>query len=215
MYDIIIFKILNIKNNISNSRGILMDIMTKENNSTKGYFTIPNILCYIRILLIPFFIYSYINAKKISDYYLVAGIVLLSGLTDFADGFIARKYNQVTEIGKFIDPVADKLTQATIVVSLMFKIKWMWLVVLLFIVKESFMAINSAFLFFKKGKKLDGAKWYGKVSTAVFYVVMFTLIIFPMMNIIWINTLLIITSAFLTLSFIMYIPEFIKLYKEK
>ena len=177
-------------------------------------FTIPNILCYIRIFLIPLFVYFYMNAKDNKDYYIVAAIIFLSGLTDFADGFIARRFNQVTELGKFIDPVADKLTQAAIIFTLMFKIKWMWLVVLLFLVKELFMAINSAILYFKKGRKLNGAKWYGKVSTAVFYAAMFILIVFPMLDTVWVNTLLIITAGFLSLSFIMYIPEFLKLYKD-
>ena len=94
----------------------------------KEIFSIPNILCYFRILLIPVFMISYINAKETRDYYFAAFIVLLSGLTDFADGFIARHFNMVTELGKAIDPVADKLSQAAIVISLMIRIEPMrWL----------------------------------------------------------------------------------------
>ena len=87
----------------------------------KEIFSIPNILCYFRILLIPVFMISYINAKETRGYYFAAFIVLLSGLTDFADGFIARHFNMVTELGKAIDPVADKLSQAAIVISLMIR----------------------------------------------------------------------------------------------
>ena len=99
----------------------------------KEVYSIPNILCYIRILLIPVFIYVYVNAKDAVDYYMAAAIIFLSGLTDFCDGFIARKFNQVTELGKLIDPVADKLTQAAIIIALMFKIKWMFFLVVLYL----------------------------------------------------------------------------------
>ena len=70
-------------------------------------FKIPNILCYIRILLVPFFVYLYL-----SEYYWQSAIVLIvASLTDIADGYIARHFNMITDLGKFIDPVADNLMQ--------------------------------------------------------------------------------------------------------
>lgn len=124
----------------------------------KEIFSIPNILCYFRILLIPVFMISYINAKETRDYYFAAFIVLLSGLTDFADGFIARHFNMVTELGKAIDPVADKLSQAAIVISLMIRIEPMRWLFLLFAVKELFMGITSIVLLTKHNTKMDGAQ---------------------------------------------------------
>lgn len=179
----------------------------------KEVYSIPNILCYIRILLIPVFIYVYVNAKDTVDYYMAAAIIFLSGLTDFCDGFIARKFNQVTELGKLIDPVADKLTQAAIIIALMFKIKWMFFLVVLFVIKELSMIINGIILL-RKGKKLDGAMWFGKVSTAVFYFSTFIIILFPMLNSLVVNWLMIISAFFMALSFIMYINEYIKMYKK-
>ena len=85
----------------------------------------------MRIILIPIFIYVYANAKNEVDYYLAAAIIFLSGVTDFCDGFIARKFNQVTELGKLIDPIADKLTQAAIIVALIFKFNWIFFFVIL------------------------------------------------------------------------------------
>ncbi|MFB0920957.1 MAG: CDP-alcohol phosphatidyltransferase family protein, partial [Oscillospiraceae bacterium] len=70
----------------------------------KEIFSIPNILGYFRILLIPFFMYTYLNAKTVSDYYAPAVIVGVSSITDMFDGLIARKFNMVTELGKLIDP---------------------------------------------------------------------------------------------------------------
>ena len=179
----------------------------------KEAYSIPNILCYIRILLIPAFIYIYVNAKDTVDYYLAAIIILLSGLTDFCDGFIARKFNQVTELGKLIDPVADKLTQAAIIIALMFKFKWMFFLVVLFVIKELSMLINGIILL-RKGKKLDGAMWFGKVSTAVFYFSTFIIISFPMLNSMVVNILMVISAFFMALSFIMYMIEYVKMYKD-
>ena len=122
-----------------------------KNISFNQVYSIPNILCYIRIILIPIFIYVYANAKNEVDYYLAAAIIFLSGVTDFCDGFIARKFNQVTELGKLIDPIADKLTQAAIIVALIFKFIWIFFFVILFLIKELSMLINGVILL-KKGK---------------------------------------------------------------
>lgn len=182
--------------------------------SMKEVFSIPNILSYIRILLIPVFIYLFFHAEESSDYYLIGLIILLSALTDALDGWIARRFNQITELGKVIDPVADKLTQTAIVVCLLFRYPAMWMIFILFIVKELFMGINGLLLL-RRGKKLDGAKWFGKWSTAVFYIAMGILITFPNLSSEFVGFLMIITGIFLGLSFLLYIPEFIKLYREK
>ena len=177
-------------------------------------FSIPNILSYIRILLIPIFIYLFIHATDEKDYYLIGFLIFLSGITDLLDGFIARKFNQITELGKVIDPIADKLTQAAVVVCLLFRYPYMWILLGLLVVKELFMGINGLILL-KRGKKLDGAKWFGKVSTAVFYVAMGILITFPNLDQKFVGLLMILTGIFLSISFILYIPEYVKLYKNK
>ncbi|WP_026907941.1 CDP-alcohol phosphatidyltransferase family protein [Paucisalibacillus globulus] len=181
--------------------------------TSKEVFSIPNILSYIRLLLIPVFVYIYLTADSTEDYYVAAIIILFSGLTDMLDGLIARKFNQITELGKTVDPVADKLTQAAIVGCLMFRYEYMWILVVLLVIKELFMGINGLILL-KKGRKLDGAMWFGKVSTAVFYAATFILIGFPEISTHFATILMLITGGFLGLSFIMYIPEFLKLYRK-
>ena len=84
----------------------------------KDLFTIPNLLCYFRILLVPAFLYVFLNAANREDYLFAAGIILIGGITDFLDGFIARKFNMITQLGKLIDPVADKLMQLAIIAVL-------------------------------------------------------------------------------------------------
>lgn len=179
----------------------------------KEAFNIPNILCYIRFLLIPCFAVSYLNADTPADYYLAASFLLIAGITDLLDGYIARKFNQITELGKALDPIADKMTQTAILLCTVFRVKGMIYLVILFAVKECFMGICGVILL-RRSRKLDGAMWFGKVSTAVFYVTMLVLIAFPLMDVIWVNTLMIITGAFLAFSFIQYIPVFVKMFRE-
>lgn len=180
----------------------------------KEVFSIPNILSYIRIVLIPVFVLLFFNAEETGDYYFIGFIILLSAITDALDGWIARKFNQITELGKVVDPVADKLTQTAIVICLLFRYPYMWTIFILFVAKELFMGINGLLLL-KRGKKLDGAKWFGKWATAVFYLAMGILITFPNLSSGFVGFLMIVTGVFLTISFILYIPEFIKLYGNK
>ena len=92
-----------------------MDMKNKEN-----LFNIPNCLCYFRILLIPIFLYVYFGSEFEYHFIVAAFVLVLSGISDFLDGFIARKYDMVTDFGKLIDPIADKLTQFTIAITLLF-----------------------------------------------------------------------------------------------
>lgn len=181
-------------------------------NLRKEVFSIPNMMGYFRIILIPIFLYVYYNATLIKDYYVVAGIVCISGITDFLDGYIARKFNMITEWGKFIDPLADKLTQAALVFSLAFRHELMWYLVGLFIIKEGFMAIMGIIML-RKGKKLDGAKWFGKLCTAILYIVMFILILFPKINDIRANFLILVCGIFMLISFVLYIQVYYKMNK--
>lgn len=185
--------------------------------TTKDAFNIPNILCYIRILLIPFFCYYLITATPEQSYrYIIASIlIVLSGITDLFDGFIARRFNMITELGKAIDPIADKLTQFSIAVCLTIQIPFMFYLVLIVFVKELAMGIL-CLLLLKQKKKLDGAMWFGKVSTAVYYASMFLIILVGILNAnpIWNVVLIAIASVFMVFAFAMYIPVFYRLYRK-
>lgn len=178
----------------------------------KDFITLPNILSYIRLLLIPVFMTQYLTAAENKDYYLAGLIVVFSGLTDLLDGLIARKFNQITDLGKLLDPVADKLTQIAVIICLIFRYEKMWIIVSLFIVKELFMAVNNIVLY-RQGKRLDGAKWFGKISTAIFYACMTFLVAFPSIQPTTAAILMIITGFFLALSFVLYGCEFFKMYQ--
>ena len=125
---------------------------------------IPNALTVLRFFIIPFIVYYLVK-----DEYIFAFIMLLlSGLTDVLDGFIARKFNLVTNFGKLIDPLADKLTQISVLCTLLFKgIIPLWIVVIV-LLKEASMVCGASFLY---GRDLVvSSKWYGKASTVLFYV---------------------------------------------
>ena len=125
---------------------------------------IPSILTVARFFLIPFIIY-FIATEQ----YMLAFIFLtISGLTDIFDGFIARKFNFITNFGKLIDPLADKATQISVLITLTFKdVIPFWMIVVVAL-KEATMIAGASFLY---GKELVvSSKWYGKLSTVLFYV---------------------------------------------
>ena len=153
--------------------------MQKLKIKKSEWYAIPNILGYIRIILIPLFVWRYLSAQTTLDYYIAAGIVVLSSLTDMLDGKIARKFNQITNLGKVLDPVADKFTLCAILTCFSIKHQAFRLLLCLFLIKEVTMGLLTIFLFQKHGKKLDGAKWFGKLATAVTDVIVVILLLFP------------------------------------
>lgn len=127
---------------------------------------IPNILTVSRFILIPFIVMSLLH----ENYILSIILLSISGLTDILDGLIARKCNIISNFGKLIDPLADKATQVSILVTLVFQnIIPLWILVVIF-VKEMFMISGASFLY---GKELVvSSRWYGKLSTIMIYLSM-------------------------------------------
>lgn len=173
----------------------------------KDIVSIPNLMGYFRILLIPVFCWLYLTAQDTRDYLLSAAVVLLSSLTDLFDGKIARRFNMVTELGKIIDPVADKLTHAALAFCLAVRYPFMWALIALMAVKEGFMAVMGI-LFLKKGVMLNGAKWFGKVCTAALFIGLMILFLFPKLPAAVVNGIIITLMVLMTITLLLYIPEF-------
>lgn len=169
--------------------------------------SIPNILSYIRILLVPVFAVIYLTATDRSGYLVAALVLLISGFTDLLDGFIARRYNMVTTLGKILDPAADKLTQATVAVCLAIRIRGMVLLLCVFIVKELIMAGASIYLL-SKGGMIDGSQWFGKLATAVFYAVMVLIIALPGLSEPARHIMIGVSAAVMVFALVRYIPTF-------
>lgn len=138
--------------------------MSQQKKPINQNLTIPNALSVVRILIIPFFAWSFLQDRLP----LAVGLLVLSGLSDCVDGFIARKLNQVTELGKMLDPLADKLTQGVVALCLAMRFPVIGPVLLVFIVKELVM-LCCAIGLLKKKKRPCAAQWYGKVATVMFY----------------------------------------------
>lgn len=152
--------------------------MTQEPN-TNPYqhkiFTVPNLLSMFRLALIPIIVWVYVGKNA---HILATALIVLSGLTDIADGKIARKYNMVSDLGKVLDPFADKLTQFSMLFCLLSRFYWVWYLLTFFVVKELTQAIM-AYTVLRKKESVDSAQWFGKASTATLYGVMIILFVCP------------------------------------
>ena len=131
-------------------------------------WTIPNLLSLVRIALVPCIVWSYLNLE---DGILVGILIVLSGLTDIADGIIARKFNMISDLGKALDPIADKLTQGAVLICLVAVFPKMLLPLILLCIKELSDGISGLMVIRKTGN-VYGAKWHGKAATVLLYATM-------------------------------------------
>ncbi len=133
-------------------------------------FTIPNILSICRLVMVPFIFWSYINEQYICS----AVLILVSGLTDVIDGFIARTFNQISNLGKILDPLADKFTQVSVVLLILITnhtdMGLCIMFVILCIKEVSTLFFGTQLL--SSGKTNIVSKWYGKLSTVILYMTM-------------------------------------------
>lgn len=194
----------------------------------KGCWTIPNLLSFLRIVIVPVFAYFFMQGQ----YGWAVFMLVLSGLSDFFDGKIARRFNQISALGKILDPVADKLTQIILAVLLFLSFNkaddatlkafsWVFLV---FIIKEFVMVLGGVVML-AFGIRPGAAEIYGKVSTFAFYAVMIFIVafgpeigvfkaFFTIPNVLMM--ILVVISAILTLvAFASYMPGTFRQFKER
>lgn len=166
---------------------------------------VPNILSSFRICLVPLFVVLFIL-----EYYIPSVlVVILSAITDIADGYIARKYSLVSVTGQVLDPLADKLMQLSIIIVLWIKeLIPVWAICII-AGKELVMILGGCILYFFKKKSAIPAMWYGKVSTTLFYFTVIYIILFRESTIS--SVLIAITVCFMVFSLIMYIGKFLNL----
>ena len=183
----------------------------------KRLLTIPNILSFIRIALIPFIIIAYFKHNYFGSFLLI----LLSGITDVVDGFIARHFNQVSNFGKVLDPIADKLTQVTIVMMLFIDFLDLWAIWVLLIVlfTKELLTLIVAIYMFSGGAKIISAKWWGKVATVCVYSTILLMVLskygFNLINGVVISFFAIVATVFLIISMCGYFKVFFVPYEKK
>ncbi len=137
----------------------------------KNIFTIPNIISSIRLIIIPIFAIIYFNDNLEHHYFWAAFLLLLSGFSDIIDGFVARKFKMVSDLGKILDPIADKLTQVVIVLCLVIAHSYLLPMFIVLFFKELFTLFAAIYVLSNGGKPIS-AKWWGKLSTVVIFVTM-------------------------------------------
>lgn len=169
--------------------------------------TIPNLLSTIRILLIPVIVWLY-NVQQLYEWTIF--VILVSGATDMIDGYIARHFNKISDFGKILDPVADKLTQLAIIICLLSRYKLLYALIIIFVVKELLMLLLG-FIVFKKDDSVNSARWFGKANTVILYMTMMILIMFPGIPLVAANILIVVSAVMIIGSFILYIRFYNKI----
>ena len=161
----------------------------------------------LRLLMIPLFVWLYVGRHA---YYETALVLLLSGVTDMLDGFIARRFHMVSDVGKVLDTIADKLTQIAMLSCLLTRFPLMLLPLIVLIIKELTDGIMGLVIL-KRSGEVHGANWHGKVATALLYATM-------ILHVIWFaipqalsEGLLLLCTGLILLSFVLYLIRNIRL----
>ncbi len=162
--------------------------------------TIPNLLSFFRLALLPFIAWFY-NVKQ--NYAAAIALLVLSGLTDIVDGTIARKFNMISDFGKILDPIADKLTQVVMLMCLAVKHPAIIWLVLVFVLKEISMSVLG-YLAIKRKDSVNSAKWYGKLNTVIIYSTIVILILFPNIQRDAVTVMIGVCMAMMIVSFVLY-----------
>lgn len=175
--------------------------------------TVPNLITYVRFLLVPPFVYFFLKEN-----YIMAGVMIgLSGLSDCFDGFFARKLNQVTSLGKILDPIADKVTLIAVAVCMLIYMPAILPIMLVLVVKEFLMLLGGFVLLIKKIAP-PPANIFGKVATLVFYFTICIIIFLKAVFQIEIMSLIVIGSIIVALTMLValvqYAVMFVKLLKQ-
>lgn len=183
----------------------------KRRLSKKDVLTIPNLMSFSRILLIPLYLWLYcIKAAVIP----AVCVLVLSGITDIFDGIVARKFSMVSDFGKFIDPVADKLTQGALILSLSVNFPDIWPLFFIFLVKELTMALLGLIVL-EKTDTVNSAQWFGKATTVVLEGSMALLLLVPGISARFADGLFVLCSAMAIFSLLMYSIFYIGLLTQK
>ena len=173
-------------------------------NWKKEIFTIPNLLSLFRLVLIPVYASVYLTATESYQFLLAGAILAVSCLTDMIDGKIARKCHMTSKVGMLLDPVADKATQATLLICLSMKYPVLYPVLALLVIQESFQLI-ALIIAYLNGKMLPGALLIGKVCTTVLFVSLIALVLFPEIPSQFVDLIAMVDAGFLGVSFVCYI----------
>jgi len=125
---------------------------------------LPNLLTLLRLLLIPVYIVVFAKGHLIAAFF----VMVLAGATDVLDGYLARRFGEVTRLGMMLDPLADKLMLITVFVSLVVAGLISWWAAIALLLRDLGMIVVSAYVHFR-GRLTVPANWMGKLTTVLLY----------------------------------------------
>lgn len=165
---------------------------------------VPNTLSLLRLAMVPVFAVVFFQQPFDQSRYWAAGIYALAFFTDILDGWIARRFNQITRLGRILDPLADKLMTFTVIICItVAEIIPVWAVVIFFL-KEAAMCIGAMRMLHKIDDVIP-SNWLGKVSTFVFFVVCAALVLFPAIPKPWAVGMISLALVLTVLAFLYYL----------
>jgi len=176
----------------------------------KEVLTIPNIISMARIVIIPHILELYLGG----DYRRAAVWIVISFLSDVADGVIARHFNMISSVGKVLDPIADKLTQGMVFICLISRYRWLGWFTCFFAFKE-LTVCYLGFMSVMYTRKVDQAHWYGKMCTAVVIASILVLVLFPELSATAMKCIAGLCASVLVFSLFMYARNYQRLINEK
>ncbi len=173
---------------------------------------IPNIITVIRIILIPVYVLSFFGLLSFgsgSNPLVFSGCVfLLAGFSDALDGYLARRNHWITDIGKLLDPFADKLLELAVTVCLAIEFRGPFVILAAIIITKEILMIIGAYLIMAKSKFYVSAGWCGKLATVVWYVLICTVHFFPVTgvgNSLFFDALCIVLILVMLMAFVLYV----------
>lgn len=182
----------------------------KDRFKRENVLTLPNMISFFRLLLIPVFIWL----AAIQKNYLASAVVfVVSFFSDILDGLIARRTGAVSDLGKFLDPLADKLTQLVVMLILALRYPILWLLVVVFVIKEALLFVLGLYVY-KKTDTVNSAKWHGKAVTGLIALAMVILLLVPEMSVQTVHILTYVCLGAIALSFLLYVKFFYTKLKE-
>ncbi len=184
--------------------------MTTSNELPKNFrlqdlFNIPNMLTVLRIVLLPFIAWAYLNDKMT----IAIILLLISGISDVLDGFIARRFNMTTALGKVLDPISDKLTQGIILACLAVRFRYLLALFFLLFIKEMIMGITGFYVVRKTGI-VYSSRWHGKATTVLIYSTIMLHFLFPNIPKFIADILMIASICMMFISMRLYLKDNIK-----
>jgi len=174
---------------------------------------IPNLLSLFRLLLVPVFPLVFFLPRPEARNWAVA-VYLVAFLTDIADGWIARHFNQITRLGRVLDPLADKLMTFTVIICITVDDIIPFWAVVVFFCKELAMAIGGWIMYRTVGDVIS-SNWLGKSATGVFFVVCVLLVLFPAIPRSWATGLISFALALTIAAFFSYLIQFMRALKQR